>query len=670
MSLSLSSLDNKQQVFTFREGWVYQPGDIPQWADMDFDDSSWEQIESTTLFRNNMPETPWQGIGWFRFHFSIDSTLVNYPLSLNMQQSSSSEIFLDGRLIYSVGKVGLSEAEEKSMVTWDNDVLFPITVSSADKHVMAVRYSNFCLQKKKGFSWPTGFLLSLGEWEKSSKHHDTFLLNSASVWMFFTGICLAFSLLHFLFFVFYRAERANLYYSLFTLSAGILTYSVLGPYVNVDFTLFFMRFYIFKLAVNVMIFTSLLFMYSVFYSKLPKQFWFFLTITVCILLLTRFLSLVPIYFWGIIILFEQIRIVISSAIKKKEGALLIGFGYLIFGITGTYQMLMGIELLPTLEGAFTNPYLYGLLGIFITMSVYLSRSSALTKVKLVDVTNKQEQTIQQLQTEMTERKRAEKLARQQQEKLIQADKMSSLGILVSGVAHEINNPNNFMLLNSNNLADIWKDLKKFLDAWYEDKGDFEISGMPYSELRDDVAGLIGGISEGSERIRKIVMNLKDFARKDPGTMDQKIDINGIVDAATTILANLIKKSTDNFNVECQKDVPMVTGNIQQIEQVIINLISNSCQALDDRSRAVSVTTTFDEKTHIVTIAVHDEGGGIAEGDLKHIMDPFYTTKRDSGGTGLGLSISYKIIKDHGGSLKYESKIGKGTTAIITLPVKE
>ncbi|MFC1586054.1 PAS domain S-box protein [Fibrobacterota bacterium] len=269
--------------------------------------------------------------------------------------------------------------------------------------------------------------------------------------------------------------------------------------------------------------------------------------------------------------------------------------------------------------------------------------------------------------DITERKKAEELAQQHQERLIQTDKMTTLGILVSGVAHEINNPNNFMLLNSNNLADIWKDLKPHMDKYREWKGDFMIAGLPYSEVRDDVDMLIGGIVEGTGRIKKIVASLKNFARKDPGDMDQPVNINTIVESSLIILSNLIKKSTDHLSVDYAEDLPLVKGNSQQIEQVVINLISNACQALENKTKAVSINTASDPDSKRVFITVKDQGTGISAEDQKHIMDPFFTTKRDSGGTGLGLSISYTIIKDLGGELKIESEQGTGTTAAISLP---
>ena len=114
-------------------------------------------------------------------------------------------------------------------------------------------------------------------------------------------------------------------------------------------------------------------------------------------------------------------------------------------------------------------------------------------------------------------------------------------------------------------------------------------------------------------------------------------------------------------------IPKIRGNFQRLEQVIINLLANSCQAVHDRNKGISVSTFFDREKNMIVTEIADEGDGISPEDMTHIMDPFFTTKRDSGGTGLGLSISYNFIKEHGGELSLESETGKGTTAKIFLP---
>lgn len=270
--------------------------------------------------------------------------------------------------------------------------------------------------------------------------------------------------------------------------------------------------------------------------------------------------------------------------------------------------------------------------------------------------------------EITKRKRAEELAESQQQQLIQADKMASLGILVSGVAHEINNPNNFIMLNGEILSMAWQNVMPILQKYYEENGDFLLAGMPYTRAHEKIGQLIAGISEGATRIGKIVEALGGFARQDAGDLDQSVDPNAIVESAMVIVDNLIKKSTHHPSVELAENLPKIRGNQQQLEQVIINLIANSCQALQSPQKSLFVSTSYNETSDLITIRVRDEGAGIPPENLNHIIEPFFTTKRDTGGTGLGLSVSYNIVKNHGGHLHFTSRFGKGTTATVMLPV--
>jgi PAS domain S-box-containing protein len=271
--------------------------------------------------------------------------------------------------------------------------------------------------------------------------------------------------------------------------------------------------------------------------------------------------------------------------------------------------------------------------------------------------------------DVTERRQAEEALRFQQQQLIQADKLASLGILVSGLAHEVNNPNNFILLNAKILARVWDEILPILDGYYERNGDFVVAGMPFSEAREEIPRLLSGVAEGGERIRKIVQNLKDFARPDPGERSGRVDMNAVVDSAVLILNNLIRTSTSRFTADLARGLPPVRGSFHQLEQVVINLITNACQALGSREQGVSVATLIDPDGETVVVRVTDEGEGILPENLDRILDPFFTTKRDEGGTGLGLSVSYRIVQEHGGKLAFASEPGRGTTVRLCLPAE-
>ena len=270
--------------------------------------------------------------------------------------------------------------------------------------------------------------------------------------------------------------------------------------------------------------------------------------------------------------------------------------------------------------------------------------------------------------DITEQKKAAEMAHLQELRLLQADKMASLGVLVSGTAHEINNPNNYILLNSRIISKVWNDAKPILQQCYEQTGDFRLAGMRYSQAHEKIGQLVSGISEGALRIQRIVQNLKDFARKDSGDLNQTVNVNAVIESGLVIVSSLIKTSTDFFSVEYSQDLPRVKGNAQQLGQVVINLVTNACQALPSKEKGIVVSTGFSKDVGSVVIEVRDEGVGIPPENLKFIFDPFFTTKRDTSGTGLGLSTSHSIVRNHGGELRFTSQPGTGTTVAVLLPI--
>ena len=269
--------------------------------------------------------------------------------------------------------------------------------------------------------------------------------------------------------------------------------------------------------------------------------------------------------------------------------------------------------------------------------------------------------------DVTEKKKAEDQARIHREQLFQADKMATLGTLVSGVAHEINNPVTFVMLNAPLLRQAWHAALPILDAHRQTHGDFKVGRMDYSRLRERLPLLLDNIIEGAERVKSIVGDLKDFARQDPSEMTDTVDVNRIAAKSVSLVGNMLKKSTHHFEAAYTAGVPAVTGNARKLEQAVINLLVNACQALPGPDRAIRLTTSVDPDTQCVIIEIADQGPGMAPEVLQRIRDPFFTTKRESGGTGLGLAIADRIVGEHKGRLTFVSVLDKGTTARISLP---
>jgi PAS domain S-box-containing protein len=270
--------------------------------------------------------------------------------------------------------------------------------------------------------------------------------------------------------------------------------------------------------------------------------------------------------------------------------------------------------------------------------------------------------------DITERLRVEENSRAIQAQLITTNKMASLGLLVTGIAHEINNPNNYIMVNAQLLDRVWQDLEKLLEQEFQERGDFVLGGLPYSDLKESLPEMIESINEGSRRIRDIINNFKNYARQGVVAKGDKVDINWVIKSTMMLLNHHINRFTSRFQLELADDIPLINGSQQQLEQVLVNLIMNALQSLTDRRQSVEVKTAYAAEAGKVVITVRDEGCGIPAESLSRIMEPFFTTKLDSGGTGLGLSISQSIIKAHLGTLEVASESGHGTIFTVILPV--
>lgn len=254
-----------------------------------------------------------------------------------------------------------------------------------------------------------------------------------------------------------------------------------------------------------------------------------------------------------------------------------------------------------------------------------------------------------------------------QQRLIRADKMKSLGTLVSGVAHEINNPNNHILMNSEMLAEILESLKPTLEEYYK-KGDSRVFGaLSYDEFRDVLPKIISGITEGSKRINRIVGKLKSFSRQDAGSPKQTLDIHDVIASALFLVDRLSIKSTTKLKSEYAPNLPKIKANFQELEQVFMNISLNAYQAIAKAKSKGTLKVKTKRDGDKVVVTLENDGPPIPEDKINMIFDPFFTTKDAGEGTGLGLSVSFGIIKDHGGDIFVEN-IGKsGVRFAVTLP---
>ncbi len=259
-----------------------------------------------------------------------------------------------------------------------------------------------------------------------------------------------------------------------------------------------------------------------------------------------------------------------------------------------------------------------------------------------------------------------------QQQLVHSEKLAMMGTLAAGVAHEINNPISFISTNLHILADYIEKLAAYDQAVAaecvpeEKKGRVDELAAQYTipALFQDIPSLIGGTSEGVERIKKIVQDLRLFSRPDTGKFE-KINITECIESTLSIIYNEIKYKAQL--VKEYGEIPLVVGNSRQLSQVFMNILINGAQSID-KYGAITIRTLTREGTVVVEIT--DTGSGIPEEKIPNIFQPFFSTKPEGKGTGLGLSIVQGIVEKHKGTIEVISAVGKGTMFRVVLPAAD
>ena len=263
-----------------------------------------------------------------------------------------------------------------------------------------------------------------------------------------------------------------------------------------------------------------------------------------------------------------------------------------------------------------------------------------------------------------------------QKQLVESEKLASLGMLTAGIAHEINNPINFISSGNQALEMIFEELwEKINELSYDNRNSAvdmtkQVQGFLNSiekgEYRETIHEVIANIQMGVTRTSEIINSLRTYTRNSDSD-EMFISVNDSVDEALIMLKHRYK-----YRVDIEKDlgeVPEIRALPGKLNQVFVNILSNAFDAIEDKG-VVNISTRYHSKKRLVEIVVEDNGKGIEKADVDKIFDPFFTTKDPGSGIGLGMYISYGIISQLGGVIKVSSKYGKGTKVVITLPVKE
>ncbi len=293
------------------------------------------------------------------------------------------------------------------------------------------------------------------------------------------------------------------------------------------------------------------------------------------------------------------------------------------------------------------------------------------------------QQVQQLENTLEELHRT-------QSQMVQSEKMSALGQMIAGIAHEINNPVNFVHGNLSHINQYTQDLLRLLDAYQKNypnppqslQDDLDYVDLNF--LNEDLTKILKSMKIGTDRIRDIVVSLRNFSRLDQAEF-KPVDLHQGIDNTVMILQHRLKANEERATIEVVRkygDLPLVECYAGQLNQVFMNLLSNAIDALEEGNAGRTFSDITDKPNQIwirtsiieqdwVQIAIADNGTGIPEKSRSRLFDPFFTTKPVGKGTGLGLSISYQIVTEkHGGKLWCDSTLGEGTKFVIEIPIHQ
>lgn len=275
-----------------------------------------------------------------------------------------------------------------------------------------------------------------------------------------------------------------------------------------------------------------------------------------------------------------------------------------------------------------------------------------------------------LQEELVNSMRLEVQAEKRQimAKLIQTNRMTSLGLLISSIAHNINTPNGAVKLAAQHLDRSWKDALPILEQATKEEGEFTLGGLPFSVAKGEILGASESVINNADRVGRVVNDLRAYNLGEKRDFSPGVSINRIVSDAMTIIRAHGSQGDITIIPELAPMLPDITGNQYQLEQVVVNLLMNAMQAPGNDKGIVRIRTEYCSEENRVKIVVIDNGSGIPPEIQKHLFEPFFSTRIERGGSGLGLYISRFIVNEHKGTLTIESRPSAGTFATVSLPV--
>ena len=667
---------------TLLSGWKLMPGDNPQYARSGYDDSHWPNFDpAVSLDTFKYPGR----ICWMRLHLNVGTALGTADFAFLVYQHIASQLYVDGKLFKSYGTVSSDPVVYNPLKFPEHIVIAP------GMHLIAVRfiapkqspYLHIDYDNRVLSLHINRYSTAMDDYLQQEQTNDRITGENLAL----LGIFFILTITHLTLYLYNRKQKAHLYYAFVTFML------LIDCWVNIQSArthslsqtlwldnlanLTFIGFVFLPLTI-----------YSIFgYSKRWAVKIILIVSAVCMLIqLFNNSYEIILFFYVVPILnaIECVRVAIIARREKQRGAIFIITGSSLFlillGLQNSVQDIMGEVL-----------FVLTLLSLPVGMTIFLAIRTALTyralEVKLAEVQELSEQNLQHevekqqmlaSQNETLERQVTERTAeltnaldnlKSTQKQLIQSEKMASLGELTAGIAHEIQNPLNFV----NNFSEVSVELLEELKE-EEEKGN-----------REDVMAIAGALTQNLEKIRHhgkraeaIVKGMLEHSRASSG-QKELTDINALADEYLRLAYHGSRAKDKSFNAELithfDEKLPLANVIPQDIGRVLLNLYNNAFYAVNQKSKTSAsdykpevTVTTFAPPSGGWGVTVKDNGNGIPDLIKDKIMQPFFTTKPTGDGTGLGLSLSYDIVvKGHGGKLEADSKEGEYTQFTVLLP---
>jgi len=677
------------------KGWKFHAGDNPEWARQEFDDHDWQVLNINQPIAR-LPQLTKNNIIWLRLRFIANVIAHDSLLALLINQYGASEVYIDGSLAQRFGRIGYS----KEHINFNpHNQPIAIQLNEQPVHVIAIRFAADLSSSR--------LILRLADIAPISIRLQplqpalTRMKANSGQLRTLTGVTFeyaVFGLLFLLLFLFYPRQRLNLFFGLFGLCVVLVllitAYLTEGQYSlnQLVYLKLISNFFDRAAAMNIF-----LFMLLALLSRIRSWNWWYIIyfLTIDFILFNLFKEQYVYINYAVRLAFVWFCLqlfVYAFRTRKKEDWLIgmLAFLVAVRYLTGMLLLIKGVNYFRYVDIVFS---LVALPSMAIYLALKYARSNTSLEQQLIQVRSlseentRQQQEKQQIlarQNEMLEQQVIERTAKitaqkealqntleeleSTQAQLVQREKMASLGEMTAGIAHEIQNPLNFVNNFSDINAELVDELKSEL-ATGNIQSAIEIAG----NIRDNERK----INDHGKRADAIVKNMVQHSRTGSGK-EEPTDINALCEEYLRLAYHGMRAKDKSFSAKIETDFDNRIGKIniipQDIGRVLVNLMNNAfyaaawTSASGGREADPTVWVSTKKEGDTILISVRDNGPGIPSNIVAKIFQPFFTTKPTGQGTGLGLSLSYDIVKAHGGAIKVETKEGEGSEFIIQLPV--